>query len=131
MKGKMNILCFLAALFAITSCGSGNTTETKEPIIDTVMMQQDTVEVVGADSATVYSDVVNLKNCFILISKPEYRLYVCEVVEGDTVKRAHFPVCVGKAKGPKQKKMWGKKNKKKRLGRLAQSIGVTLGKYNW
>ena len=104
MKGKMNILCFLAALFAMTSCGSGNATETKEPINDTIVMQQDTVEVVVADSATVYSDVVNSKNCFILISKPEYRLYVCEVVDGDTVKRAHFPVCVGKAKGPKQKK---------------------------
>lgn len=104
MKGKMNILCFLAALFAMTSCGSGNATETKEPINDTIVMQQDTVEVVVADSATVYSDVVNPKNCFILISKPEYRLYVCEVVDGDTVKRAHFPVCVGKAKGPKQKK---------------------------
>ena len=105
MKGKMNILCFLAAFFAMYSCGSGNATETKEPVNnDTVVMQQDTVEIVQADSATFYSDVVNQKNCFILISKPEYRLYVCEVVDGDTLKRAHFPVCVGKAKGQKQKK---------------------------
>ena len=105
MKGKMNILCFLAAFFAMYSCGSGNATETKEPVNnDSVVMQQDTVEIVQADSATFYSDVVNQKNCFILISKPEYRLYVCEVVDGDTVKRAHFPVCVGKAKGQKQKK---------------------------
>ena len=101
----MNILCFLAAFFAMYSCGSGNATETKEPVNnDSVVMQQDTVEIVQADSATFYSDVVNQKNCFILISKPEYRLYVCEVVDGDTVKRAHFPVCVGKAKGQKQKK---------------------------
>jgi hypothetical protein len=105
MKGKMNILYILAAFFAMYSCGSGNATETKEPVNnDSVVMQQDTVEIVQADSATFYSDVVNQKNCFILISKPEYRLYVCEVVDGDTVKRAHFPVCVGKAKGQKQKK---------------------------
>ena len=100
----MNILCFLAALIAMTSCGSGNATETKEQINDTIMMQQDTEEVVRTDTATFYSDVVDPKNCFILISKPEYRLYVCEVVDGDTVKRVHYPVCVGKAKGQKQKK---------------------------
>ena len=104
MNGKMNILYILAAFFAMTSCGSGNATETVEPVNETIEMQQDTVEVVAADTATIYSDVVNQKNCFIVISKPEYRLYVCEVVDGDTVKRAHFPVCVGKAKGQKQKK---------------------------
>ena len=101
----MNILYILAALFAMTSCGSGNATETIEPVHnDTVVMQQDTTAVIVSDSATFYSDVVNLKNCFIVISKPEYRLYVCEVVGADTLKRAHFPVCVGKAKGQKQKK---------------------------
>ena len=104
MNGKMNILYILAAFFAMYSCGSGNATETVEPVNETIEMQQDTVEVVAADTATIYSDVVSQKNCFILISKPEYRLYVCEVVDGDTVKRAHFPVCVGKAKGQKQKK---------------------------
>ena len=105
MKGKMNILYILAALFAMTSCGSGNATETIEPVHnDTVVMRQDTTAVIVSDSATFYSDVVNPKNCFIVISKPEYRLYVCEVVGADTLKRAHFPVCVGKAKGQKQKK---------------------------
>ena len=105
MKGKMNILYILAALFAMTSCGSGNATETIEPVHnDTVVMQQDTTAVIVSDSATFYSDVVNPKNCFIVISKPEYRLYVCEVVGADTLKRAYFPVCVGKAKGQKQKK---------------------------
>ena len=104
MKVKMSLLSILAALFAMTSCGSGNATETVEPVNDPIVMQQDTVEVVAADTATFYSEVVNPKNCFILISKPEYRLYVCEVVDGDTLKRVHFPVCVGKAKGQKQKK---------------------------
>ncbi len=105
MKGKMSLLSFLAVLLVMPSCGSGNATEVKEQVVnDTEMVQQDLVETVVADTATYYSDVVNPKNCFILISKPEYRLYVCEVVDGDTLKRAHFPVCVGKAKGQKQKK---------------------------
>ena len=104
MKVKMSLLSILAALFAMTSCGSGNATETVEPVNDPIVMQQDTVEVVAADTATFYSEVVNPKNCFLLISKPDYRLYVCEVVDGDTLKRVHFPVCVGKAKGQKQKK---------------------------
>ena len=104
MKVKMSLLSILAMCFALSSCGSGNATETVEPVNDPIVMQQDTVEVVAADTATFYSDVVNPKNCFILISKPEYRLYVCEVVDGDTLKRVHFPVCVGKAKGQKQKK---------------------------
>ena len=104
MKGKMSLLGILAMCFAMSSCGSGNATEAKEQINDAVVAQQDTVEAVLADTATFYSEVVNPKNCFILISKPEYRLYVCEVVDGDTVKRVHYPVCVGKAKGQKQKK---------------------------
>ncbi len=105
MKVKMSLLSILAMSFAISSCGSGNATETKEQTNDTIVMQQDTaVAGIVADTATFYSDVVNPKNCFILISKPEYRLYVCEVVDGDTVKRVHYPVCVGKAKGQKQKK---------------------------
>ena len=66
-------------------------------------MIADTIKAVPSDSATFYSEVVNKKNCFIVISKPEYRLYVCEVVNGDTLKRVHYPVCVGKNKGQKQK----------------------------
>ena len=99
------IFSLLAALFAMPSCGTTPTdkvVEKQEPIVE--MTPMDTIDVVPADSATYYSDVVNKKNCFILISKPEYRLYVCEVVDGDTLKRVHYPVCVGKMKGQKQKK---------------------------
>ena len=105
MKKMTLIFSLLAALFAMPSCGtapSDKVIEKQEPIVE--MTPMDTIDVVPADSATYYSDVVNKKNCFILISKPEYRLYVCEVVDGDTLKRAHYPVCVGKMKGQKQKK---------------------------
>ena len=105
MKKMTLIFSLLAALFAMPSCGtntSGNVVEKQEPIVEMSLM--DTVVTVPADTATYYSEVVNKKNCFILISKPEYRLYVCEVVDGDTLKRVHYPVCVGKNRGQKQKK---------------------------
>ena len=99
------IFSLLAVLFAMPSCGtstSGNVVEKQELIVE--MSPMDTVFTIPADTATYYSEVVNKKNCFLLISKPEYRLYVCEVVDGDTVKRVHYPVCVGLKKGQKQKK---------------------------
>lgn len=105
MKKMTLILSLLAAFFAMPSCGttpSDKVVEKQEPIVE--MTPMDTIDVIPADTATYYSDVVDKKNCFILISKPEYRLYVCEVVDGDTIKRVHYPVCVGKNKGQKQKK---------------------------
>ena len=105
MKKMTLIFSLLAALFVMPSCGtttSDKVVEKKEPIVE--MTSMDTIKAVPADSATFYSEVVNQKNCFILISKPEYRLYVCEVVDGDTIKRVHYPVCVGQKKGQKQKK---------------------------
>lgn len=106
MKIMNIIFSLLAAFFLMPSCGSSpaNTAvENTDPtLVDTII--SDTVDVILPDSATYYSDVVDKKSCFILISKPEYRLYICEVVGADTIKRAHFPVCVGLKKGPKQKK---------------------------
>ena len=105
MKKMTIIFSLLAALFAMPSCDtntSSNVVEKQEPIVE--ISPIDTVVTIPADTATFYSEVVNKKNCFILISKPEYRLYVCEVVDGDTLKRVHYPVCVGKMKGQKEKK---------------------------
>lgn len=105
MKKMSIIICLLAAWFALPSCNSPEavTEEKKEDNI-VIMNEGDTIDVIRPDTATIYSEVVNKNNCFILISKPEYRLYVCEVLNGDTIKRVHYPVCVGKAKGQKQKK---------------------------
>lgn len=105
MKRMSIILCLLAAWFAMPSCNSSESaTEVKKEDNIVIVNEGDTLDVIRPDTATIYSEVVNKNNCFILISKPEYRLYVCEVVDGDTIKRVHYPVCVGKAKGQKQKK---------------------------
>ena len=104
MKNTMLLMYVLAALFALPSCGSSGSQSTEpenNKTNETVVI--DTVKTIPSDSATFYSEVVNKKNCFIVISKPEYRLYVCEVVNGDTIKRVHYPVCVGRNKGQKQK----------------------------
>ena len=104
MKNTMLLMYVLAALFALPSCDSSESQVTEQENKNTIETVTDTVTTIPADSATFYSEVVNKKNCFIVISKPEYRLYVCEVVNGDTLKRVHYPVCVGKNKGQKQKK---------------------------
>lgn len=54
------------------------------------------------DNAAIYNNKVNKANCFIVISKKEYRLYVYEVAKGDTVLAAHFPVCYARNKENKQ-----------------------------
>ena len=108
MKKMPLIFSLLAAFFAMPSCGPSGSQVPEQPeqkeTVSIEMSPVDTVNVIPADTATYYSDVINKKNCFILISKPEYRLYVCEVVDGDTLKRVHYPVCVGKNNGQKQKK---------------------------
>ena len=45
------------------------------------------------DEMTVYKEQVDRSRCLFVISKKEYRLYVYEVVDADTLLVAHFPVC--------------------------------------
>lgn len=105
MKKSM-LLCFLLlSFFSISSCNSSEVqTSVQQRIAIVETNAADTLDAVRADSATFYSEVINKNNCFILVSKPEYRLYVCEVVNDDTIKRVHYPVCIALNKGQKQKK---------------------------
>lgn len=49
------------------------------------------------DERKVYKKDKDVKreNCFIVVSKQEYRLYVYEKMDKDTVLVAHYPVCYG------------------------------------
>ena len=102
MKEMTIIFSLLAALFIAPSCGSSGQQKENAPI--SAPIETCATDTIITDTAVIYSEVVDKKNCFILISKPEYRLYVCEVVDGDTVRRVHYPVCVALNKGQKQKK---------------------------
>ena len=104
MKKMTFLFSLLAVLFAMPSCGTSSSEEAEQNTVVSETTLMDNNDVIPADTATYYSEVVDKKNCFILISKPELRLYVCEVVDRDTVKRVHYPVCVGLKKGQKQKK---------------------------
>lgn len=99
---KMILIFLLSVLWAMPAChNNGATTPVNEPVAiaaDTTMVTY-LYDTVGIDPKVVVKE-----NCFIVIAKPEHRLYVCETVKGDTVCRACYPVCVGKNKGQKQKK---------------------------
>ena len=55
------------------------------------------------DPSKIYRAKVNKSNCFIVISKREFRLYVYEIVNRDTLLAAHFPVCVALNPGDKHR----------------------------
>ena len=56
------------------------------------------------DAAKVYTDAkFDQSKSFIVISKKELRLYVYADINGDTTRIAHFPVCLSRNKGQKEK----------------------------
>ena len=96
---KMILFILLSALWVMPACHNASTaTETA------VQIEADTVvNTMLYDTLNLDPQVVVKENTFIVIAKPEYRLYVCEAIEDDTVCHAYYPVCVGKNKGHKQK----------------------------
>ena len=77
MKTMTLLFSLLAALFVMPSCGSSGSqtpVQNENPSPSIEMSAMDTIKVIPADTATYYSEVVDKKNCFIVISKPEYRL---------------------------------------------------------
>ena len=48
------------------------------------------------DSGKVYRPNANPNNCMFVISKREFRIYVYEVVQDETLLVAHFPVCLAR-----------------------------------
>ena len=55
------------------------------------------------DVARIYRPEANPAQCFFVISKQEFRLYVYEVEGKDTLLAAHFPICYAKNPGPKMR----------------------------
>lgn len=65
--------------------------------------KKEIVDFVERQCSTKISEIEVKENCFIVISKKEQKLYVCEDKGTDTVRVAQFPVCMGKNKGQKEK----------------------------
>lgn len=61
-------------------------------------------DTVASANTALYAEMQQRENCFVVISKLEQKLYVCEAIENDTVRLVEYPVCLGKNMGPKQKK---------------------------
>lgn len=119
------LLTVLSAMFvlAITSCKDKNESKKAEEEVVTkdkfvaageeIPMREVTVMKDGCpivyniadieDNAAEYRTDVVKENCFIVISKKEFRLYVYEVVAGDTALVAHYPICYAKYKEPKER----------------------------
>ena len=96
MRKTMNFLIALFSALTLLACGNRNENKENQPVatsIETII-----------DSVMPYDTMQVKEHCFIVVSKQELKLYVCEVVEDDTVRLAEYPVCMGKNLGPKQKK---------------------------
>ena len=91
-------LFFLACLFLFPACSSGRSKAAVEQVEEVV---QDTV---AKANTTLYSEMQQREHCFIIISKQELKLYVCEVMDDDTVRLVEFPVCLSKNLGQKERK---------------------------
>lgn len=55
------------------------------------------------DQGMIYKPNANAKNCFFVISKREYRIYVYERGQSGIELVAHFPVCVARNTGDKHR----------------------------
>lgn len=78
----------------MTACGGkANNSNEQEQANDTIPQEK----------PVVFGEMVNRKNCFIVIDKPALHLSVYEDQAGDTVLLARYPVCVGKNYGQKEK----------------------------
>ena len=90
-------MLFWVSFLLFPACSDGRPKAAEEPVVAV----QDTVVV--ADTS-LYVDMMQRENCFIVVSKLEQKLYVCEMLENDTVRLAEFPVCMGKNLGQKERK---------------------------
>ena len=107
MRLYRNIIIVLATLVMILSCDGGFLGKSKTPtredslrmgMLDIPMKRltsgSKTYNVADIeDSMHIYRDNVDKDSCFFVISKREYRLYVYQATEGDTLLAAHFPIC--------------------------------------
>lgn len=98
----MKIKMMLAALMMSVGAMAQNLTPSSEAGMKYYTVGNKKFHVSDVDDTShVYRPNANKANCFVVISKKEYRLYVYEVVGGDTLLAASYPVCYAVKPGPK------------------------------
>lgn len=97
----MKHLLFIAAALVLVACAGSKTDDSSARSAEAAPQS---VAGTPNDAAKIYTDAkFDQDKSFIVISKKELRLYVYAVVNGDTTRIAHFPVCLSKNKGQKEK----------------------------
>ena len=97
----MKHFLFIATALLLTACSGGKSDGNGESSGEA---KPQSVAGTAADKAKIYSDAeFDESKSFIVISKKELRLYVYADINGDTTRIAHFPVCLSKNKGQKEK----------------------------
>ena len=107
MKPHLFLLAFALPLLACSN-NRGNAAPVEAEAVQGDSLRQ-------ADTS-LYSVMKERDSCFIVISKQELKLYVCETVDADTVRIVEFPVCLSRNLGQKERKgdmktpecTWGK-----------------------
>ena len=98
MKKMKIITLLLYVLMSLYSCVH------QEESGDKQLIMENKTPVLVSDTLNPYAEMQVKEHCFIVISKQELKLYVCEALDDDTVRLAEYPVCMGKNLGHKQKK---------------------------
>lgn len=102
-----HLLLVPALMLCISICAQNNTpkTVTETPLKEyrkNVGKVVKTYKVADqTDNSKLYSAPQNKANCYFVISKSDFRLYVYEKVGNGLELRAHYPVCYGKNTGQK------------------------------
>ena len=90
----------IATVLLLMACSGSKTDEGSKSAESTPQSVAGTPK----DAAKVYTDAkFDQSKSFIVISKKELRLYVYADINGDTTRIAHFPVCLSRNKGQKEK----------------------------
>lgn len=72
-----------------------------DPQDTSAVMPSGTGKVAPSQSVPVTPQEVDAEDCFLVVSKTDYKLYVYQAQDKDTVCVASFPVCYAKNKGQK------------------------------
>ena len=98
---KTILFLFLVCSF-LPSCFTGNGNNNDHQPINSIEDIEDK-DSLTIDTTLSYPNMLCRENCFVVISKKELKLYVCENLGNDTVRVAEYPVCLSKNLGQKEK----------------------------